>query len=174
MKELIFSSCRLGIYSFTWVNLQVFFKDFGCILCWQLYRQPFSSWEVLLSIFCGTKITSELTTPQFLDLSPNMPYPPINLEIFQSAPSIIQYSEDSIPPICNRKVQTMSVFVRKCLTFVGNHLNFQPKAFYSISIFIFWVNPSITSEEIYKKWIFYSTSQKNKQNKLLKLLKNYH
>ena len=26
-----------------WGNSQVFFKDFSCTLCWQLYRQPFSS-----------------------------------------------------------------------------------------------------------------------------------
>ena len=37
-----------------------------------------------------------------------MPYPPINIEIFSNpAPPIIQYFEDSIPPICKWGVQTM-------------------------------------------------------------------
>ena len=44
--------------------------------------------EVLLSIFCDTKITLEWTTPSFLDLpppNPIMPHPTINIQIF-SAP----------------------------------------------------------------------------------------
>ena len=50
-------------------NLQVFFKDFGCTLFWQLYRQPFLSWK-----FC-----KHLSWHQnYLD----MDYPPI----FRSTP----------------------------------------------------------------------------------------
>ena len=45
--------------------------------------------KVLLSIFCGTKISLEwITTSPFLDLPPSLPlvapYPPINIEIFST------------------------------------------------------------------------------------------
>ena len=40
----------------TWCdNLKMFFKDFGCtLICWQLYRQPYSSWK-----FCYTSFEEQ-------------------------------------------------------------------------------------------------------------------
>ena len=57
--------------------------------------------DILLSIFCDTKITLIWTIPPhaFLDLRPIMLYPPTNFELFSTL-LIIQYFEESIPTIC--------------------------------------------------------------------------
>ena len=61
--------------------------------------------QVLLSIFCGTKITFwRGLAPIFRSTLPSiMPYPPINIEISPpnppTPPPIIQYFQDSIPPL---------------------------------------------------------------------------
>ena len=48
--------------------------------------------EVLLSIFCGTKINLEWITPPpppiFRSIPPIMPYPTINIEFFSTPPLI--------------------------------------------------------------------------------------
>ena len=50
-------------------------------------------------------------SPQYLDLRhPIMPYPPIYINFFSTPLPIIQYFEDSIPPIYKGGVQTMMVF----------------------------------------------------------------
>ena len=73
--------------------------------------------EVLLSIFCGTKINLEWITPPppFLDLATPPPIcltQPLILNFVQPPPPlIIQNSEDSITPTCNWGVQTMMVKV---------------------------------------------------------------
>ena len=63
--------------------------------------------QVLLSIFCGTKITFwRGLAPIFRSTLPSvMSYPPINIEISPSPPNlpppspIIKYFQDSIPPL---------------------------------------------------------------------------
>ena len=70
--------------------------------------------EVLLSIFCGTKINLEWITPPppfptppiFRSIPTIMPYPTINIEFFFNSP-INQNFEDFIAPVCNWGIQTM-------------------------------------------------------------------
>ena len=37
-------------------------KDFGCTLCWQLYRQPFLSWKFCLASFLAVKLLCRVLT----------------------------------------------------------------------------------------------------------------
>ena len=101
VKKLIFLSCRLGIYSFTKNR-----KFTGVLKGFWLHppltrlQTAIFKLEVLLSIFCGTKITLIWTTPIPLHPPPPltpifrstppppiMPYPPINIEMFSTPPS---------------------------------------------------------------------------------------
>ena len=129
MKKLIFLSYRLGIYSFTKNR-----KFTGVLKGFWLHppltrlQTAIFKLEVLLSIFCGTKITLIWTTPlpppppppppppipppppplplpspQFLDLhllALLCLTHPLILKCFLPLPPIIQYFEDYIPPIC--------------------------------------------------------------------------
>ena len=47
------------------------------------FQTAIFKFEVLLSIFCGTKSTVEWTTAP---RPPIMPYPPINIDFFSTAP----------------------------------------------------------------------------------------
>ena len=100
VKKLIFLSCRLGIYSFTKNR-----KFTGVLKGFWLHppltrlQTAIFKLEVLLSIFCGTKITLIWTTPippppppltpifRSTPPPPIMPYPPINIEMFSTLPS---------------------------------------------------------------------------------------
>ena len=63
--------------------------------------------EVLLSFFCGTKITLEWITPLFLDLPPIISYPPINVNFLN--PPLFSIVKPPYPPssFVTRWVQTM-------------------------------------------------------------------
>ena len=81
--------------------------------------------EVLISIFCGTRITLEWTTPPyppFLDLLPRYALP-INIGIF-STPPHFQYFEDYIPPVfVNGGVQTMDQLINATILFNNSNVN---------------------------------------------------
>ena len=76
MKKLIFLSCRLGIYSFTKNR-----KFTGVLKGFWLHppltrlQTAIFKLEVLLSIFCGTKITLIWTTPPPPPPPPPPPHP---------------------------------------------------------------------------------------------------
>ena len=64
--------------------------------------------EVLLSFFCGTKITLEWITPLFLDLPPIISYPPINMWIFSTPLYSVLWNLPTPPSsFVTRWVQTM-------------------------------------------------------------------
>ena len=57
VKKLIFFKLQtkdLQLYK-KWGNSQMPLKDFGCTLCWQLYRQPFLRWKFCLATFLALK-----------------------------------------------------------------------------------------------------------------------
>ena len=77
------------------------------------FQTAIFKFEVLLSIFCGTKITLEWTTPLPIfrsNPSPIMPYPHINIQIF-SPPSLFNILKTPYPPFLNGGVQTMKAFI---------------------------------------------------------------
>ena len=77
------------------------------------FQTAIFKFEVLLSIFCGTKITLEYFRYFTLDLTPPLLCHTHTLIFKFFQPLIIQYFEDSIPSISKQGggVQTMKAFI---------------------------------------------------------------
>ena len=100
VKELIFFKLQarnLQLYR-KWDNSQVFFKDFGCTLCWQLYSQPFSRFVKHILWYQNY---FGMDYPPFLDPPSIMSYLPINIEIFLTPYySVFERLHTPPPSIC--------------------------------------------------------------------------
>ena len=137
------------------------------------FQTAIFKFEVLLSIFCGTKITLEWTTPQIFRSTPHYALPTHRYwNFFDPLPHIIQYFEDSIPPICKWREgggQTMlNMFTEFSIFVAFFQKEFNPLR---ISFFKIWVEYFVMLgcfkcylvHKIFLHWIFvWSLLKENK------------